>query len=79
MASYFNPVTDNPFFTDYAWVMTVRHVRVVGSEVVVEDANQLPRELVRIVAKRVRPQRVSPAPTIERNIPFNETQKGPYL
>lgn len=78
MPSYLNPVTENPFFTDYPVAIAVRHVRVVDGETVVEDSNQLPRVLKRITAKRVSPQRVSPAPTIERNIPFNETRKGPW-
>lgn len=75
MANYPVPILNNPFFTHYPIVITVRHVRhMVSGEVVKEDANRLPRILKRIVAYRSIPQQFARrAP--ERNIPLNNQRK----
>lgn len=77
MANYRNPIDlPNPFFTTPLVVLVVRHVRIVAAtgEVVIEDANTLPRHLARTDAQHVYPRRL-PQPPPERNVPESFTRK----
>ena len=79
MSGYLDPIDQpNPFLTTPPIVLVVRHVRITGiGEVVVEDANTLPRFIRRIDATRVypRPQVAGPP---QRNIPENGEKKKAF-
>ncbi len=79
MAQYPNPIgKPNPFFTKQPVVYAVRHVRVTSNnEIVVENANNLPRQLYRIVSYKAYPQRTQRPPE-QRNIPENNHKLGEY-
>jgi hypothetical protein len=79
MTNYVNPIDQpNPFLTTPPIVLVVRHVRVTGlGEVVVEDANTLPRFLMRVDANRVYPRQQIDAPSF-RNIPQNDQKKKAF-
>ena len=76
---YFDPINvSNPFLTTPPIVMVVRHVRVTGmSEVVVEDANTLPRFTMRVDAHRVFPRPLVDAPPT-RNVPEHGQRKKAF-
>ena len=76
---YFDPIgTPNPFLTTPLIVLVARNVRITGlDEVVVEDANALPRFLMRVDAHRVFPHPQNSAPP-ERNIPEHGQRKKAY-
>lgn len=79
MTDYLNPLSvPNPFFTTPPIVIVVRHVRrTTASEVVAEDANSLPRYLMRIDQQRVQPRPMIKAPP-ERNIPEHGARKKTF-
>ena len=68
----------NPFLTTPPIVLAVRHVRLTpAGELVVENANELPRYLMRVDAHRVFPHPQVDAPTA-RNIPENGRRKKAF-
>ena len=79
MTNYVNPIDQpNPFLTTPPIVLVVRHVRVTGlGEVVVEDANTLPRFLMRVDATRVYPRQQVDAP-MTRNVPESGERKKAF-
>jgi hypothetical protein len=79
MADYSNPLSvPNAFFTTPPIVIVVRHVRRTSAgEVVAEDANSLPRYLMRVDQQRVQPRPIIKAPP-ERNIPEHGARKKAY-
>lgn len=79
MATYVNPIDQpNPFLTTQPIVLVVRHVRITAAgEVVVEDANTLPRFLMRVDAHRVYPIPQVGAPSA-RNIPEHGQRKKAF-
>jgi hypothetical protein len=79
MAIYLDPIDQpNPFLTTPPIVLVVRHVRVTGlGEVVVEDANTLPRFVMRVDAHRVYPRPQNAAPP-QRNIPEHGERKKAF-
>jgi hypothetical protein len=79
MASYANPIDQpNPFLTSPLLVLAVRHVRLLPSgETVIEDADALPKHLVRIDYHRVYPAPRTGAPG-HRNYPEHGTRMKAY-
>jgi hypothetical protein len=79
MTDYINPIDQpNPFLTTPPIVLVVRHVRITAAlEVVVEDANTLPRFLMRVDATRVYPKPQVVAP-MTRNIPEHGERKKAF-
>jgi hypothetical protein len=77
MANYINPIgTPNPFLASHPVVFVVRHVRQTASgELVMEDANALPRFLRRIANKRSHPIAPTPVP-LQRNLPTDQRLIG---
>jgi hypothetical protein len=79
MTNYVNPIDQpNPFLTTPPVVLVVRHVRITGlGETVVEDANTLPRFLMRVDANRVYPRPQINVPSA-RNVPQNDQKKKAF-
>jgi hypothetical protein len=76
---YNNPIGQpNPFFTTPPIVLVVRHVRLTAAnELVAEDAQALPRHLMRADYHRVQPLPIVNAP-VQRNYPEHGIKKKAY-